>query len=214
MLLKPKNWEKFQHYKDRSPPWVKLHKSLLDDRVFMRLPLASKALAPLLWLLASDSKTGEFDASIDELEFRLRISGDDLKQGLKPLIDNGFFVVASGVLADCLQAAVPEAETEQRQRQKAPQAACVLFDQFWAAYPKKVGRDAAQKAFDKRKPDDGLLAAMLSTLAVQVNSPQWTKDKGQFVPNPATWLNQGRWQDEVSVGDDSSDMPDWMKGAI
>lgn len=89
-----------------------------------------------------------------------------------------------------------------------------LFDQFWSAYPKKVGKDAALKAFVKRKPDGGLLAAMLSTLAVQVNSPQWVKDDGQFIPNPATWLNQGRWQDEVTVGDDSSDMPDWMRGAI
>lgn len=89
-----------------------------------------------------------------------------------------------------------------------------LFDQFWSAYPKKVGKDAAQKAFDKRKPDDGLVAAMLSTLAVQVNSAQWAKDGGQFIPNPATWLNQGRWQDEVTVGDDASDTPDWMRGAI
>lgn len=88
------------------------------------------------------------------------------------------------------------------------------FEQFWAVYPKKVGKDAAQKAFDKRKPDDGLLAAMLSTLAVQVNSSQWTKDEGQFIPNPATWLNQGRWQDEVTAGDDGGDKPEWMRGAI
>jgi hypothetical protein len=79
-----------------------------------------------------------------------------------------------------------------------------LFDKFWQAYPKKVGKDDARRAFDKRKPDDGLLAAMLSTLAVQVNSQQWTKDNGQFVPNPATWLNQGRWQDEVAEETSSS----------
>jgi hypothetical protein len=89
-----------------------------------------------------------------------------------------------------------------------------LFDKFWQAYPKKVGKDDARKAFDKRKPDDGLLAAMLSTLAVQVNTQQWTKDNGQFVPNPSTWLNQGRWQDEVTAGDDGGDTPEWMRGAI
>lgn len=88
-----------------------------------------------------------------------------------------------------------------------------LFDRFWQAYPKKVGKDAAQKAFDKRKPDEGLLVAMLSTLAVQANSAQWLKDDGQFVPNPATWLNQGRWQDEVTADDDGG-MPEWMRGAI
>jgi hypothetical protein len=111
MKLKPKNWEKFQHYKDRSPPWIKLHRELLIDRDFMMLPIASKALAPLLWLLASESKDGAFDAGEEELIFRLHVTAKDL-QGLKPLIDKGFFIVASGVLAECKQVASPEREGE------------------------------------------------------------------------------------------------------
>ena len=78
----------------------------------MCLPLASKAIAPLLWLLASESKNGEFDASIDELSFRLRITNKEVEQGLKPLIDNGFFIDASTMLAPCLQLATTERETE------------------------------------------------------------------------------------------------------
>ena len=62
MLLIPKNWAVFQHYKDRCPPWIKLHRDLLNDRTFMCLPLASKAIAPLMWLLASESKDGTFVA--------------------------------------------------------------------------------------------------------------------------------------------------------
>lgn len=112
MLLQPKNWAVFQHYKDRCPPWIKLHRDLLNDRVFMCLPLASKALAPLLWLLASESKDGTFDGSLDELVFRLHITPKDYQDGVKPLIDKGFFVVASGVLADCYQDAIPERERE------------------------------------------------------------------------------------------------------
>ena len=112
MLMRPKNWGDFQHYKDRLPPWIKLHRSLLTDREFMCLPIASKALAPLLWLLASESKDGSFDGSLDELQFRLHISRKDYEDGIKPLIDKGFFVVESGVLADCLQLATPERETE------------------------------------------------------------------------------------------------------
>jgi len=118
MLLQPRNWAKFQHYKDRCPPWIKLHRDLLNDREFMCLPLASKALAPLLWLLASESKDGSFDASVDELVFRLRVSSSDVQQGLKPLIDKGFFVLASGVLADCLQVAIPETEREKETETK------------------------------------------------------------------------------------------------
>lgn len=209
MKLKPKNWDSFQHYKDRRPPWIKLHRSMLDDRIFMRLPVASKALAPLLWLLASESETGEFDASTDELEFRLRMPRKEIESGLKSLIDNGFFVDASGMLAPRLQLAVPEkrrGETETEQNA----AASALFESFWAAYPKKVGKDAAKKAFEKRSPDKQLLADMLAALAVQTKSTAWLKDDGQFIPNPATWLNQGRWKDESG----SAAKPSFMAGVI
>jgi hypothetical protein len=112
MKLIPKNWNTFQHYRDRCPPWIKLHREILNDKEFMCLPLASKAIAPLLWLLASESKDGQFDASIDELSFRLRITNKEVEEGLKPLINNGFFIDASTMLAPCLQVARPERETE------------------------------------------------------------------------------------------------------
>lgn len=114
MILRPKNWSDFQHYKNRSPPWVRLHKRLLDDRVFQRLPVASRALAPMLWLLASESEdleTGQFDGSVEELAFRLRLPEKEIEAAVKPLIQHGFFEVvqdASNALATCLQRAVPE----------------------------------------------------------------------------------------------------------
>jgi hypothetical protein len=139
MLLQPKNWAVFQHYKDRCPPWIKLHRDLLNDRVFMCLPLASKALAPLLWLLASESKDGTFDGSLDELVFRLHITPKDYEDGLKPLIHKGFFVVASGVLAECYQDAIPETEreteteTKKETKKKATVVACPpqVQEQVW-----------------------------------------------------------------------------------
>ena len=131
MILKPKNWSKFQHYRDRCPPWIKLHRDILNDRIFASLPTASKALAPLLWLLASESKDGSFDAAIDELAFRLHIASKDIEQGLKPLIDNGFFVDASTMLAPCYQVAIPEREGEreteaERDTTKPPKGAISL----------------------------------------------------------------------------------------
>lgn len=142
MLLQPKNWGVFQHYKDRCPPWIKLHRDLLNDRVFMRLPLASKAIAPLMWLLASESKDGIFDGSMDELMFRLHISDKEYQQGVKPLIDNGFFTVACGLLAERLQVATPETETEAEReteketKKKATGVACPDFvdAQVWADF--------------------------------------------------------------------------------
>lgn len=71
------------------------------------------------------------------------------------------------------------------------------FDLFWFAYPKKVGKQAAIKAWKQIKPKEDLLQKMLSAIEWQKQSDQWTKNSGQYIPNPATWLNQGRWDDEL-----------------
>lgn len=71
------------------------------------------------------------------------------------------------------------------------------FENFWASYPKKVGKEAARKAFGKVRGVS--LETMLSALERQKRSEQWTKNGGQFIPNPSTWLNQGRWDDELSA---------------
>jgi hypothetical protein len=71
------------------------------------------------------------------------------------------------------------------------------FQKFWSAYPRKVGKDAAAKAFEKRKVDYVLLGAIMAALEEQKQSQQWQRDGGQYIPHPATWLNQGRWQDVV-----------------
>ena len=109
---KVKKWAEFQHYKNRCPPWIKLQKSILDDFDFACLPIASKALAPLLWLLASESTDGDVRIDPDWLAFRLRFSVDDVRAGLTPLIEKGFLIVASEVLAECLQDACLEGEGE------------------------------------------------------------------------------------------------------
>lgn len=70
------------------------------------------------------------------------------------------------------------------------------FEEFWEAYPKKAGKDAAAKAFAKRRVTPELLAVLLRAIAAQRTWDAWTKDRGQFIPNPATWLNGGRWEDQ------------------
>lgn len=71
------------------------------------------------------------------------------------------------------------------------------FEAFWAAYPRKIGKDAAAKAFAKLKPDEALLHAVLTAVKAQAASEQWTKDEGQFIPHASTWLNGRRWEDEI-----------------
>lgn len=74
------------------------------------------------------------------------------------------------------------------------------FDRFWAIYPRKVGKDIAWKAFEKRKPDNELTDAMVAAVQQQMQSADWRKDGGQYIPHPSTWLNGGRWQDEPTAG--------------
>lgn len=72
-----------------------------------------------------------------------------------------------------------------------------LFPKFWKLYPRKVGKDKAEKAWAKLKVNQSLYDVMVAALAKQVLTPDWTKERGQFIPHPATWLNGKRWQDEI-----------------
>lgn len=70
------------------------------------------------------------------------------------------------------------------------------FNQFWKAYPKKVGKQAAIKAFDRVRKKGISLETLLTAIEKQKHGSRWNRDNGQYIPNPTTWLNQGRWDDE------------------
>lgn len=74
----------------------------------------------MLWLLASESVDGVIEATAEQLAFRLRHPIDEVVGALKPLIDKGFFILESGLLAECLQSAEPETEAETEALQKEP----------------------------------------------------------------------------------------------
>jgi len=71
------------------------------------------------------------------------------------------------------------------------------FEKFYQAYPKKRAKAEALKAWAKVAPENGLFGKIMSALYDQKLSHDWRKDGGQYVPLPATWLNQGRWEDEI-----------------
>lgn len=91
--------------------------------------------------------------------------------------------------AKVTQSALPREE-----KSKPPISPDGGFDRFWTAYPKKVGKGAAEKAFLRARLN-GHLPEVLKAIESQKHSEQWQKDGGQFIPNPATWLNQRRWED-------------------
>jgi len=88
----------------------------------------------------------------------------------------------------------------------------LAFDTFWKYYPKKVGKGAAEKAW--QKVDHSLLTRILTALRMQGKSLDWQKDGGQFIPHPATWLNQRRWEDEIGIpGEKPPPTPEQRKAA-
>jgi hypothetical protein len=74
-----------------------------------------------------------------------------------------------------------------------------IFNLFWNAYPKKIGKAYAKKCFEKLKPNAELVDKMVSAINVQKQTDSWKEAKGKFIPNPSTWLNQQRWDDVVEV---------------
>lgn len=69
------------------------------------------------------------------------------------------------------------------------------FDLFWKLYPNKTAKEKARKSWEKIGAE--LHPEIMAALGKQAASHAWTKDDGQFVPHPTTWLNGKRWQDEI-----------------
>ena len=81
-------------------------------------------------------------------------------------------------------------EEERREEKKRGENTCVLFDQFWTLYPRKTSKQAASKAFAKLKDED-------QQSAINNIARLYSETPVQFVPHAATYLNQGRWEDQV-----------------
>jgi hypothetical protein len=143
-----KNFERFQHYKDRNPPWIKLYATLLEDYEFSQLDDASKAHLMLIWLLAGKHQNR---LRLDARWVQARTSTKQ-RVNLTKLVESGFLIIIndddikndSKMLAGCKQSVLSETETEQETEtaasnvapdSKTPDAAAAEFLQ--SAEPEK-----------------------------------------------------------------------------
>lgn len=78
------------------------------------------------------------------------------------------------------------------------------FELFYAAYPKKRDPDRAWKAWQGRNGDRPEVSVLLESVKKQIQSPDWKKESGRFIPYPATWLNAGSWKNEVDVDESNN----------
>jgi len=179
--VKVSKWSHFQHYKQRRPPWIKLHHSLLDDGAFQRLPIASKALAPMLWLLASESETpGELPEAAD-IAWRLRMSTSDFLTALKPLVSSGFVIDASAALAACKHDAILETEIEtETETERVSGAQAIEVDEIRADHAAEESRLTANLLAIRDAGED--VQAALDSIA----------EKGRKPYSAYGWLRNGR----------------------
>jgi len=68
-----------------------------------------------------------------------------------------------------------------------------MFDEFWAIYPKKVDKKGSLRAFKNIPKLKEVFPVIIQALEIQKQSIQWTKDHGQYIPNPTTYIHQERW---------------------
>lgn len=90
---------------------------------------------------------------------------------------------------------------KEQDRPRAPRSVRVrladpLFARFWRLYPKRQKRLEAETAWRRLEVDEVLAGRMFKSLAWQVQQPGWQEQGGKFIPLPASWLTQGRWEDE------------------
>ena len=71
------------------------------------------------------------------------------------------------------------------------------FERFWSSYPKKIAKPNALAEWEKLKPNEELLQKMLTALESFKKTEQWQKENGRFIPHPATWLKNRRWEDSI-----------------
>lgn len=196
--LKINDWEKWQSYrKDRGqPPWIKIHRRVMRNPKWVSLTDAERGQLVAMWLLAADHD-GVILASPEMIQKLCYMSKPPDLNKFTDLgfIENGWRQHDVNLASDGRQHDSPKAETE-TEADKRRIEDIVHFKAFWDAYPKKKDKGHALTAWQKIKDPKTTLELILSALEWQKISHDWTKEGGQFIPLPSTYLNGRRWEDE------------------
>ena len=114
--LRVVKWEKFQHYKERNPPWIKLHVSVMEKYEWEQLSDIGKGHLVALWMLASRTN----NRIAKDANWIMRKCSLKSKINLEELISLGFIEMyqdASDLLSPCLQNATLVEESRDREEE-------------------------------------------------------------------------------------------------
>ena len=167
--MKIKNWSKFQHFKDRKPPWIKLYRDILDDMNWHQLdPLASKVLV-MCWLIASEDDGQIPDAKT--LAFRLRMSEKQISDCLIKLshwLEQGDIATIS----ERYQDDAPETETERETKTETKKKTAVADPPEGVS--QSVWEDFVQLRKVKKAP---ITPSALSGIMREAAKSRWTLEQ-------------------------------------
>jgi len=78
------------------------------------------------------------------------------------------------------------------------------FASFWEKYPKKKGKAKAYVSWKRYKCENGMFEVVMESLESHINSDDWKKDGGKWIPHGSTWVHGKGWEDEIetTTGDD------------
>jgi hypothetical protein len=191
------NWEKYQARSDKELPWCKLWGALFKRPWFQELDDDEKFCTISILDLArqfNNRMTEEYlFKGYLKRNYGLFMTEERVFKLCKCLHSNGFLSDSVvGLEGDKIrQDKIRQEESDE----KRPPPSINTFDLFYSKYPRRVAKPRALKAWLSLKPNDELVQVILGSLEKQI--PLW-KDP-QFIPHPATWLNQRRWEDELKT---------------
>lgn len=201
MIYSIPNWEEYQQYKDRYPPWIKLQRKLLDNYEFHSMPIDAKFLLPMLWLIASESKDGTFDGEYKKIAFRLRMSDKQVCGAMKNLLSYGFIKIVQKCTE--MYENVPREETEayreETEEETERNMSDLNFESLWVLYPRKDGSKAKAKEIYKQAIKSGVEHGRIeSGVRAYSDFVRRGGTEKKFIAHATTWLNQRRWESDYT----------------
>lgn len=196
--LRIKNWDEYQHYKDRDPSWIKLHVRILSSEDWVMLDDASKLLAIVCMVLAAGRK-GDVPDNPDYIK---RVAFLNKRPNLKPLIECGFLEILQASdterkqpQADDTDHAGSQASAPREEERREENIDDKSFEAFWKAYPRKADKGHARKTFSS------VLRSTRATAQELVSGAErYAKERSgepqKFTKHATTWLNGECWKDE------------------
>jgi hypothetical protein len=196
--FKIRNWERFQHYSDRTPQWVKLHREILSSEDWMMGSDETRLLMIVLILLAAQQGDAGY-IEVMSVEYIKLFGALRFDPDLQPLLDSRFIETIEGEIPKSKSKRVKSEKILQKNKEGIRAFAdSTGFDEFWKVYGPHGSKYAAQWAWYDTLDDDTreqMVALTEHYLARRASATGFVP----IQPNASTYLRNERWLDEFKT---------------